>query len=170
MIRLIVVILFLVITLCKSSTSDNGHLSVVSKSDSVLTTQNDTVNYDYATYFIVIADTSLNYYTLQKKMFELNKQYHLTIDTMGRYYNKEKDLIALPDNDEDEMYAGSYFPRRDASKYLSIEYLNFYSDKLPEKTIALITGIYENETSADSAGQSGPGRVRYRCLPRSAGR
>jgi len=70
---------------------------------------------------------------------------------MGRFYNKKKNLIALPDNDEDEIYAGDYFPRRFPSDNLSLEYLNFYQRQAAEKTIALVTGIYETEKSADSA-------------------
>ncbi len=112
---------------------------------------NDTADYDYATFFIVIADTSSNYYLLHKKMFDLNKQLNIPIDTMGRLYNKVKNLIALPDNDEDEIYAGDYFPRRFPSENLSIEYLDFYQKQSGEKTMALVTGIYESEKSADSA-------------------
>jgi hypothetical protein len=70
---------------------------------------------------------------------------------MGRFYNKTKNLIALPDKDEDEIYAGDYFPRRFPSDNLSLEYLNFYQEQSGEKTIALVTGIYETERSADSA-------------------
>ena len=70
---------------------------------------------------------------------------------MGRYYNKTKDLIVLPEDDEDEIYAGTYFPRRFPSENLSLEYLTFYQSQSREKTIALVTGIYETEISADSA-------------------
>ena len=84
-------------------------------------------------------------------MFDLNGQLNIPIDTMGRFYNKTKNLIALPDDDEDELYAGDYFPRRFPSENLSLEYLDFYQKKAGDKTIALITGIYENEKSADSA-------------------
>jgi hypothetical protein len=57
----------------------------------------------------------------------------------------------LPDNDEDEMYAGDYFPRRFPSHSLSLEYLALYYREAGEKTIALVTGIYETEKSADSS-------------------
>ena len=69
---------------------------------------------------------------------------------MGRFYNKAKDLIALPDDDEDELYAGDYFPKRFPSETLSLEYLNFYHQNSGVKTIALVTGIFESEKSADS--------------------
>jgi hypothetical protein len=111
----------------------------------------DTNDYNNATFFVVIADTSLDYSILHKKMIDLNNKFNLPIDTMGRYYNKTKDLIVLPEDDEDEIYAGTYFPRRFPSENLSLEYLTFYQSQSREKTIALVTGIYETETSADSA-------------------
>jgi uncharacterized protein YcfL len=105
----------------------------------------------YADYYVVVADTSLNYYSLRDKMFELNKSSDIPIDTMERGYNKAKDLIALSDKDEDEIYAGEYYPRRSPSKTLSLEYLDTYQFDTSPKTIALVAGIYENKNSADSA-------------------
>lgn len=107
-------------------------------------------NYD-VTYFLLVADTGLDYYALRQKMISLHSKLKIPIDTMGRFYNRSKDLIALPDNDEDEVYAGEYYPRRFPSDNLSVEYLNFYNKQSKEKTIALLTGIYETEKSADSA-------------------
>ena len=112
---------------------------------------NDTTNADVATYFVVIADTSQDYTVLQKKMFELNKNLSIPIDTMGRYYNKAKNLIVLPKNAEDKIYAGQYVPRRFPSHNFSLEYLNIYQSRAGAKTIALVTGIYEKEKTADSA-------------------
>ncbi len=123
-------------------------------------TQNDIDTINYADYYIVVADTGLNYNGLRSKMFDLKKSLNIPIDTMGRSYNKAKDLIALSDKDEDEIYAGEYYPRRSVSDFLSLEYLNQYKSDAREKTIALVRGIYENKTSADSAllamGQSKP--------------
>jgi hypothetical protein len=107
---------------------------------------------DYkATFFVVVADTNLDYSSLYKKMFDINSKLKIPIDTMGRFFNKKKNLIALPDNDEDDIYAGDYFPRRFPSDNLSLEYLDFYQRQAGEKTIALVTGIYVTEKSADSA-------------------
>ncbi|PJJ79732.1 hypothetical protein [Mucilaginibacter auburnensis] len=109
------------------------------------------VDDEYATYYVVVADTGANYYTLRGKMLKINKQFDIPIDTIGRYYNAKKNLIALPDDADDEIYAGDYFPRRYPSGNLSLEYLSVYQPTAKDKTIALVTGIYENETSADSA-------------------
>jgi hypothetical protein len=112
---------------------------------------NENEDPDYANYFVVVADTSPDYHFLHKKMLALNKEVALPIDTMGRFYNEKKQLIMLPEDDEDEVFAGSYFPRRYPSESLSLEYLLIYKDEAKEKTIALVTGIYETEKSADSA-------------------
>ena len=106
---------------------------------------------DYATYYIVIADTGNDYYSLRGKMFDLNKRLSIPIDTLGRYYNKEKKRIVLPDNDEDEMYAGEYYPRRDLAENLSLDYLNIFTRNAGDNTIALVSGIYGNEQEATAA-------------------
>ena len=103
---------------------------------------------EYANYYIVIADTSKEYSKLQHSMFELVDKALYEIDTMNRYYDSKKDLICLPENDEDEMYRGDYFPRRSPSPTLSLEYMNFYKSSAEEKTIALVAGIYEGEGEA----------------------
>lgn len=106
----------------------------------------------YADYYVVIADTGNNYYSLRDKMFDISHTTGITIDTLDRFYNPKKDLIQLPDNyPEDDIYQGDYFPRRYPSQNLSLEYLDWYKDGAKAKTIALIRGIYENKTSADSA-------------------
>lgn len=108
--------------------------------------------FDYETFYIVVADTHTSYQLLQQKMYELNTRLNIPIDTMGRYYDKVKDLIVLPlDDDEDELYGGEYFPRRFPSATLSLEYFDVYKIGAGKKTIALVTGIYENKKSADSA-------------------
>jgi len=103
------------------------------------------------TYYVIVVDTSLNYALLHKKMFEVQHAFKIVIDTMGRYYNPTKDLIVLPEDDEDELYAGDYFPRRFPSETLSLEYLSLYKNNSNEKTIAVVSGIFEQEKKADSS-------------------
>ena len=64
----------------------------------------DTVEYLWCT--VLIVDTGNIYYALNEKMYALGRTLNIEIDTIGRYYDKEKDLICLPEDDEDEMYAG----------------------------------------------------------------
>lgn len=108
------------------------------------------LNEDYGNYFLVIVDTSSNYFQLYDKMVHIRQRFAMEIDTMGRYYNIQKNKIILPEDDEDEIYAGEYFPRRWPSEHLSLEYLNFYDDESNDATIALVAGIYENVSQADS--------------------
>lgn len=110
-----------------------------------------TADADHATYYVIVADTSLDYNFLHDKMFSLNRALNIPIDTMGRYFNKKKNQIVLPDNDQDKMYAGQYYPRRDPSNNLSLENLRYYNTKARENTFALVAGIYETQKSADSA-------------------
>lgn len=166
MTRLILILLTILFAACKSNPEniDNENKENIvlesGKPDSTIVMPTvgaveespleDTIDYNYATYFIIIADTSLDYSALHKKMFDLNRDFHIPIDTMGRFYNESKNLIVLPEDDEDELYAGEYFPRRFPSENLSLEYLDVYQEQTGEKTIALVTGIYENEKTADS--------------------
>ena len=110
----------------------------------ILLSQNDKDEM-YINAFIVIADSSQVYSELKLKMFNLKDKLNVEIDTMGRGYNKTKDLICLPENDEDEIYAGDYFPRRFPSETLSLEYLDYYDKKNGEKTIGLIVGIFQQK-------------------------
>jgi len=132
------------------TTAESIHLP---KKDTSEAASSDTLqaNSDYQTMFIIVADTSTSYNQLHQKMFRLHNMQAFEIDTMGRYFNKAKDMIVLPEDDEDDIYAGDYFPRRFPSRTVSLEYLNMYQPKAKEKTIALVAGIYESEKSADSA-------------------
>ncbi|MEP7169388.1 MAG: hypothetical protein ABI855_08445 [Bacteroidota bacterium] len=150
----------LIFSACSTNSSENtnevaGNDSTSKISDTLIDQNKNSISQqisdsEKAIYYLVIADTSMNYYSLHDKMFQLNKTLNLTIDTMGRYFNKTKNLIALPDNDEDVMYAGNYFQRRFPSGCLSLEYLSYYSKNTNEKTIALMAGVFETQRTADS--------------------
>jgi hypothetical protein len=101
--------------------------------------------------FILVADTSHDYDALDRQLYALGKQSGFLIDTMNRHFNREKGRIALPDNDEDQMYAGEYYPRREINEGLSLEYLYWYTVHSDEQTIALIAGIYTAKDSANAA-------------------
>ncbi len=119
--------------------------------DSTLVLENEDMD---AIYYVVIADTGKSYSKLLHTMQRISKHLNLPIDSMERRYDPKNNLIALPENHEDEIYAGAYYPRRDPSEHLSIEYYDFFAGTHPDKTMALVTGIYERESRADSALQS----------------
>lgn len=136
---------------CSNQTETNQAVNLTAEPDSAVSSDQETdLIEEYGHYFVVIADTGNDYYALHHLMLSLNKKSGIDIDTMGRYYNAEKNLIALPDNDEDEMYAGEYFPRRFPGQSLSLEYMTAFIPGSGEKTIGLVAGIYETEAEADS--------------------
>ncbi|RAJ01492.1 hypothetical protein LX64_03707 [Chitinophaga skermanii] len=100
--------------------------------------------------FMVVADTSDNYQQLHTGLFSLHKSFQFTIDTMNRYYNEEKKLIILHENDEDQMYAGEPFPRRGYDPSISIEQMNFFEDReiVSPRKMGLVVGIFENKSEA----------------------
>ncbi len=109
---------------------------------------------DYMNAYIVVADSSHVYHDLKNKMTDLNTKLKIKIDALGREYNKDKDLICLPENHEDEMYAGVYYPRRGYTELLSLEYLDYYDPKFTEKTIGIVIGILDTESKAKTLLQS----------------
>jgi hypothetical protein len=129
---------------------NNFSFSFIQTIKTEATTESIEEDYDYAKYYLVIADTGLSFALLHKTMFELSSKTGIAIDTMGRIYDSKTNKIILPYDDTDEMYAGQYFPRRFPSEHLSMEYLNFYSPKADTGTIALLAGIFEEKKKADS--------------------
>lgn len=102
------------------------------------------------TFFVVIADTSISYYTLNKRMYVLAASHKMEVDTMNRYHNPQKGIV-LPDDDEDELYAGAFVPRRFASGTLSIEPLSMYDTTLQtDDKMALVAGMFQQPAEADS--------------------
>ncbi len=106
---------------------------------------------EFGTYYVTIADTGQAYYPLRNEMMRLHQALAQPIDTMGWYFDAKKNRIVLPEDDEDEMFVGDYYPIRGPDAHLSLEYLSLYQRQARENTIALVTGIYEQQASADSA-------------------
>lgn len=118
----------------------------------VLTDFSDSLSVDsiseFALCYLVVADTGNNYLSLREKMREIASKTNLTIDTLGREFSVKSNKIALPENDEDEMYAGEYYPRRYPTNNLSIENLSFYYNKSSNNKMALVISITETSDSA----------------------
>lgn len=105
---------------------------------------------EYTINYVVVIDQDSSYHRLKEQLIQIKHDHAIEVDSMGRYYNEQKKRIVLPDDDQDELYAGAYFPRRFPSVFLSLEYLESYREVDEENTIALIAGIFETEAKADS--------------------
>jgi hypothetical protein len=105
----------------------------------------------HETVYITIADTGRDYHALDAMMYDLEERLLATIDTMGRYYDEARDSLVLPMDDEDEMWAGDYAPRRGEGSELSLEYLSWYTDRAAPNTFAFFTGLWHSRAIADSA-------------------
>jgi len=114
-------------------------------------TDTDENGEDYAKYYILVLDTGTQYYPLMREMYATATAMHCPIDTMNRHYDRKKDDIVVADDDEDEMYRGEYYPRRETGSFLlSLEYNTIYIRDTKDKTIALVAGISETTKEADS--------------------
>lgn len=111
----------------------------------------DSSDWEWGIYYVIVSDTSEDYQSLRSKMLKISEESKIKIDSLDRSFDKSKGRLVLPEDYEDEIYAGENYPRRFESDYLSIEYLNFYIDKCGENTMAIIEGIYEDKVQADSA-------------------
>lgn len=77
--------------------------------------------------YIVSVAEGYNYDSLRKIALQTADKLNFKFDTMGRYYNPQKGIV-LPDDDEDEMWAGEYFFRRFGDNLVSIEMSHAYTD------------------------------------------
>ncbi|NDA64795.1 MAG: hypothetical protein EBX50_22635 [Chitinophagia bacterium] len=106
-------------------------------------------NEDHSIVYTVITDTGTDYYPLMRSMYSLSAQLKIPVDTMHRYYDEKSRKIILPENDEDELYRGDYYPRRFPGVNLSLEYYSLYGGGT-DSTIALVAGLFETQREADS--------------------
>lgn len=102
--------------------------------------------------YVVIADTAQDYDVLHDKMNVLKKKLHSKIDLIGRIYDRSKKQICLPETSDYYLVeAGGYFLRDHVSKFLSLEYLDYYNPSsftTTSTTIALVTHITEDKKKA----------------------
>lgn len=141
------------------SCSNGGNKTTDTSKDSTNTINHkDTVQDDISYYegeseetdfYVVIGDSGTDYFTLRNKMIKMAETGKLQIDSMERYFNTEKNDLILPEKHDDQMYAGTYYPRRFEGNFLSIEHLNQYKKYSSDKTLAIIAGIYANKQEAE---------------------
>ena len=84
-------------------------------------------------------------------MYHLGHELPLEIDTMGRFFDAEQNFLRLPDDADDDVWAGDYFPRVFFGAGISIEYLSVYNDAVSDSTLVVVCGIYEDSVEAAKA-------------------
>jgi hypothetical protein len=83
-------------------------------------------------YVVVVAD-GYNYDSLRAIAKETSKLLGFKFDMLGRYFNTSRKKIVLPDNYEDDVWAGEYIFRREGGDFVSIEMQGAYIDTLTAK-------------------------------------
>lgn len=155
------ILILILLAACNERPNNDRHAMPVKKKDSLVANRdtgisllsidnemNDENIEDFMVdYFVVMADTSSNYFQLRNTMLQLAQQSNLSIDSLGRYYNASKGIV-LPDSSDDELYAGIYYPRRFEGSELSIEYCQLYDGSNNFKTMAIIAGQFTELYSA----------------------
>jgi hypothetical protein len=128
---------------------NNNSTPPTTKGDSTATLlpADSSVN-EYTTVYLAIADTGQDYYQLRVLMQKVYDATHIAIDTMDRYYSETEKEIVSKDNGEPE--GGEYYPRREPSINLSLEYLVTYTPHSTNDNIVLLAAICETKKSADS--------------------
>lgn len=118
---------------------------------------------DYELNYVVCVSESDDYNTLKNIAVETSELLKIKFDTLDRYYNTSKKKIIVPENIEDEMWAGEYLFRRYGDDFVSIEMKSVYIDTLTEKDeikakefnqdstkMFVCAGLFKNKQSADS--------------------
>jgi hypothetical protein len=105
-----------------------------------------------AIYYIVEVASGYDFDSLKSISSNAATVLGARFDMLGRVYKPGKGII-VPENDDDELYRGEYYPRRptEDEKFVSIEmsfgFSEHYSDTL--KMVAL-AGMYQLKIQADS--------------------
>lgn len=77
--------------------------------------------------FIISVAEGYNYDSLKSLALQTAALLNFKFDTLGRYYHPEKGIV-VPENADDEMWAGEYFLRRMSDDIVSVEMRHAYID------------------------------------------
>lgn len=82
---------------------------------------------EYELNYIVSVAEGYNYDSLHRIAVDAASLLKFEFDTFGRYYDPKRGII-LPDNSEDDIWAGQYLLRRSGEPKVSLERVSFYTD------------------------------------------
>ena len=107
--------------------------------------------------FVLILGSFKSFHEAHKQALAISQASKVPFSLRGMIFDKRRGLI-LPDNDEDEIYAGSYVHRRyntarlhaKETEYISIERSDAYPTFAP-KLYIVVGGIYNDSKASRSA-------------------
>jgi hypothetical protein len=138
---------------CKPVSENNDSIASEIDSTDAPLLYSDIDTSEFVNAFLVVADEGTDYEHLMQGARQIMAICNLPFNQLGRIYKKGKGII-VPENSDDEMYAGFYFPRRlfDDGQYCSIEMKGFYDSTASKdtSTMILVAAIFTKQKSADS--------------------
>lgn len=83
--------------------------------------------------YVINVAQGLNYDSLKQIAQDVSMLLHWPLDSLDRYFNINRRKIIVPENSEDEVWAGEYIFRRYGDDFVSVEMMNAYIDTETEK-------------------------------------
>jgi hypothetical protein len=125
---------------------------VVTDTSSMSESESVEENNDVETFYIVQVAEGKDFETLYELSKKAASVLGSKVDMQERIYVQDKGII-VPENSDDDIYSGEYYPRRpfDDQNFLSIEMA--YAYKTNEKDtlkMIVLANIFENKAQSDS--------------------
>jgi hypothetical protein len=166
MIKVLMIILLIYFFSCSGDPNQKKEVGVI-KIETAVDSSDNEANYisedEYELKYVVSVSAGYNYDSLRRMAVEVSDFFNFKFDTLSRYFNSTKKKIVLPDNYDDDMWAGEYFFRRFGDDFVSVEMSSAYIDTLTEKNeiardvfykdslkMFVFANMYSSKSQADS--------------------
>ncbi len=160
----IIIVTQLVACLDKTTGLKQSSTDTIKAADNDSLITGDVVSEDeYELNYVVAVAEGYDYDSLRQIAKQTSELLKFKFDTLDRYFNTSRKKIVLPDNYEDEIWAGDYFFRRFGDTIVSIEMSSAYIDTLTNKDesakakfytdtlkMFVFANMYDNKRQADS--------------------
>jgi hypothetical protein len=107
----------------------------------------------FATRYVCFAGASTNFNQLDSVAKSISGKTKITYQN-NLVYDSKRGMI-VPDTSSDKIYAGHYFPRRDAEERISIEMVSYYKNgdlsavDGSNKMMCIVTAVFGSKKEAD---------------------
>lgn len=137
----------------KSTNVDSINSGSVNENGAEATPEGETKNEDYETAFVIVLDTSDQFYKMYDLAKATSEKFQLEFDTIERTYFPETNIWGVSQSSSDEIYRGQYFPRRkgDEKDKLSLEYMYWYDKKSNDKKLMLVSNVFSFSMDAEQS-------------------